>query len=308
MKRQSGINPQTKSLETLAEEALKTNDGHRLRELISDIGSHTGDPILRARHLAAIVSRFPDASHIVTGTITTMVINQLPETRELIRGIIDAPSDRERDLIIARAASALLQVFPIEDQDVPRIAHALTRSLPAVRAEVARAITLLPSQHAATLLVQARGHAQTSPMQIFLRKLEELVTTPTVTLPPRPAAAAEEIDASPTKRESLTEAPSAYPAPCVKSADRKRHGLSSESIATLTTFASEEVRALTATELHATCANEKDCARLVAALSECVLREGPAAAMRYRNRFVWIGSHPKSPITRQAEFIHALLF
>lgn len=309
MSRRTGIKPQTIPLEVLGNEALTTCDGHRLRELIVDIGSHSGDPTVRCRHLTQIAEKFPYATHLITGTITAMVANQLPGAREFVRRIMDAPVDREKDLIVARAATALLELNPIEDQDVPRLAHALIRALPAVRGEVARGLAVLSSQHAGTLLIQARRAEQTPTMQLFLRKLEDIIIPPTLSLPPRAAPPANNsVVVASTPSTSSTEPPEEIIAPYVKSAERKRNGLCLKTIGTLTSFVTDEARAMTDSQLHHACSKERDCGRLVAALAECVLRNGPAAAMPYRNRFVWLGSHPSNEHTRRAEVLHSLIF
>jgi hypothetical protein len=113
--------------------ALATNDGLLLPDYINALASYEGDPHVRSSTLIQIAEKQPFASHLVVGVLSGLALNNLPNAKEFARKLIASPLDREKDLIVARAHTVLLELPPIDVRDVPVIAAGLVHPFDQVR-------------------------------------------------------------------------------------------------------------------------------------------------------------------------------
>ena len=322
----SPLIPQANSLRDLIHDALKSRDGLALPEYINLIASYEGDPDVRASALLRIAEQNPFASHIVVGVISGLALNNLPNSREFARSLINAPMDREKDLILARAYSLLAEHPPIDPQDVPTIVRGSSHPDDCVREATQRAIKFIPMQSAVLLrdeiakMPRSRSLAElTERLDSDLAyKLDRLPSFEFKDLPETQSKAKKARPTPPEKPRKVVKKVSTQSfrreTPSIRDSRARRATPSSDA----TTFTEPkpnlsqplqtlrpppisplqtlpEYMSLSPEHLNNICQSASDATRFIYALGELVNRYGTDVAVPHSGRFVFFACQPDYP-------------
>lgn len=158
------------SPEALLSEALTSQDGMRIADIVKKIEMADVPSGVIEQSLRDIVKAHPEKTPIVIGCLSTLERLQSPELRPLCRLIVNAPFHSDRDLIIGHAASILAQ-HPDPDQvDVLLLAKAVDHRSEHVKTSTQRALSQLRPQVASQILTRA-SQLPERPQLAFLKRI-----------------------------------------------------------------------------------------------------------------------------------------
>lgn len=317
----------------LTNNAKTSPDAIFVETTLRTIAVASADASIRAQAVEEIARAHWNTTNVVVASLTSLVLLDGAATRRQCHAILSERFHPDRDVILARAATALIELSPPVSSDLPFISKALTSRIDLISADTRRALhNLIPSRALALLTVAREAAKEINTAQIVLA-LEERIANHGVNLPPRPTDVVRTISTEPgapkVKRTLRPTRPPRLPqtestqarerraegAPTLSSASTEGEVLLQEtphvtattsqkptSRATLAEFRIEQTpesadRSLE--ELKMIANNSKDHASILSSLTEILERHGPKEALECTSGLIWATSDPKNPLKAQ---------
>ncbi len=289
-------------LESLRQSALETQDALLISDLIRRIGESESPSESRAEALDLIAKAHPEKTNVVIGCISALHRLNSPLVLPLCRTIINAPTNPDRDFIVAFAVETLVSLPSPERVDMLLLAKAVDSRLPRVQNTARRALAQLPALHVRSF-IELTATDTDRPSVVLLRRLLNEASLTSLALPARPvdspvsevgerkASAKREAGTvrqpRPTRSQDTASAKSyrqAEPSPGARDAftDLHKHRLAELASASNSTLA----------KLIESPNNYREQA---AALVEYTVRNGSHAARRFNGKLVYALSDASNP-------------
>lgn len=197
------------SPEALVSEALTSQDGMRIADIVKIIEMADVPSGFVEQSLRDIVKAHPEMTPIVIGGLSALERLQSTELRPLCRLIVNAPFHADRDLIVGHAASTLAQ-HPDPDQvDVLLLAKAVDHRSEHVKTSTRRALSQLRPQVASQILTRASELPERPQLEMLKRLVRRDRPLSQLTLPPLPQLASPAAET--TKRSPQSTKPNKTP-------------------------------------------------------------------------------------------------
>jgi hypothetical protein len=177
-----------RSPEALIQEALSSQDGLVIADLVKKIELTDAPSELIQNALRDLIHAHPEMSPVVIGCLSTLERMKSPELRPVCRIIVNAPFNPDRDLIVAHAASILAQQPNPERVDILLLAKAVDHHSEHVKVATRRALKTIPRELAEKILAGAAELPEKPQLAILKRFAsgEDVLSTLTLPPPPRP--------------------------------------------------------------------------------------------------------------------------
>jgi hypothetical protein len=314
----------------IAARAIDSRDGILIGELLKQIAFSTAPQEERSEALQRVAMHHAHMTHIVVGVLSTLSIADPVAAKRVAHAVLSERLDRERDIIYAAAARTLVELQPLDNNDLTMVARCVSSSLDAVRSETIRAIDNLPHFVVATVADSARAAEQTPAMQTLIRQLERRNVLQKSSLPPLPkkapvisteiaqpvTTAVDEIHpfhlSAPQHENTLTptvDEPSEVPIGQERTLRRQTSSsLTAEQRCLLVPYRVPEIKRISDGELADAASQEKEPEKLFQLLCEMTLRNGRQILKTHMSKLVWLSSTPFSIGNRDIRILTDVLF
>jgi hypothetical protein len=310
------------------QEALRSQDGIHIGDLLKHLESSEAQPAFIEQSVREVAKAHPEMTPIVIGCLSILERMKSAELRPLCRLIVNAPFDPDRDLIIAHAASLLAQQPHPEPVDALLLARAVDHRSEHVKLSTRRAISNLPSDIADQIHARASEFPE-KPQLLMLKRLlrKEGVLSPLI-LPPLPGPTRPRQDSqeppshsphsatrakgarkdAPIFSTPIEKAQTSFGEAAKKAVDAQRHepaqapGLKDphDPVPLLQPHRIRGYHLLTDSALSHIATLSKDYREIAAALAEYTLRHGPSRAREFSSKLVYGLTDPAN--TEKARF------
>jgi hypothetical protein len=335
MPRREGTLPHSSAdIKALVDSAKTSRDAIFVEMTIRAVNMRSAPIETRSAALEGIARAHWNTTNVVVASLTSLALLDPAGTRRIAHAILAERFHTERDIIIARAATVLIELSPPDATDIPFISRAVESRIDLIHANTARALRNLPPSRGLALLATARTVGSDVPTTRLRQILEDSLSNATLRLPPRPSEVLPQISRDEQPPESHQQARRPKPqaprrttapisGPTRAQSPEKRAQPKTErreeppqpaaaknpSIpAILLEHRSPEAAQLSLRELKAVANTSKDHARILSSLIEIAVRHGQREALDCMDGFVWATSDPENPLKVQFAHLSDALF
>ena len=289
-------------LESLRQSALETQDALLLADLIRRVVENESPSERRAEVLDLIAKSHPEKTNVVIGCISALHRLTSPLVLPLCRTIINAPTNPDRDFIVAFAVETLVSLPTPERVDMLLLAKAVDSRSPKIQHTARRAVAELPPAQVRAFL-ELTSTDTGRPSVVLLRRLLNDASLTSLVLPARPvnsvATAVGERKAPPKREADTVRQPRRTRSQNTASTKSYHQPEPSPEAQDPFTVLHKHRLAELATASNSTLTklieNPSDDRELAAAMVEYTVRNGCYAARRFNSKLVYALSDASNP-------------
>jgi hypothetical protein len=318
--RDSARSVTNETIQQLTDKAKRSPDALFVEDSLRTIALSAADSTHRATAVEEISRAHWNTTNVVVASLTILSTLDATITRRLCHDLLAERFHVDRDIILARAATALIELSPPEASDIPFIVRALTTRIDRIQADTKRALCNVLPTRALAILAVARSGANQNEASPLIRLLEEKISNGPVQLPPRPVHEAQHLSPKPPKprpqvvrlpprrspqkevkpssdiRKPVLEKKPPHeersPSPSAPSQTQSPEHL----VQMIKELRSSTMGHLSLTELKSVANFSKDHRAILSSIAEVLFRFGRSEAGACMNGYVWAISDPANPL------------
>lgn len=318
----AGSQKSVDTIQAIATQAKASPDAILAEKAVLDIAVSAAPVDLRAELIEGIVRAHWNTTNVVVVSLTSLIPLNVTTLRTISHALLAERFHPDRDMVLARAATVLLEISPHDISDIPPICKALGSRIDLIHNNTKRAIQSLAPSRALGLLSIARDASATCDTSQLVKTLEDRLSNKDVYIPPRPITPTPEVPRpapappsdkkpspqprqrkerssvssprpSPMPSTQVNEPPTSSPATEIPQRDLTAPAASNSELSELTPPTSS---ALSAADLQEIANTSRDHSKILSSITELMARHGRQEALKCMNGFIWAISDPENPL------------
>lgn len=317
------------SLHDLANKAASSPDAIFAERAVLDIAVSPALVDLRAQAIEQIARAHWNTTNVVVASLTSLIPLSHETVRRVSHELLAARFHPDRDIILSRAATVLLELSPPDVADIPPLAKALGSRIDLIHNDTERALRSLTPSRTVTLLSTVRAASKECDTSRLIKVLEDRLSNRGAFLPPRPADMATPRRSTSKENKPAISIPTpplqsppkaktpvpqlSKPPPMVgvqqaspqKDPPSPKHDLSSP-----TKFppVPPQAESPSLPELKTIANTSRDHAKVLSSIKDIFARHGRDAALECVAGFIWATSDPENPLKAEFAALSDVLF